>query len=213
MKGPGDKLTQTGNKTAGRIGRRPSTTRDRISNIGIELFAEHGFEETSVDQIAEAAGIARRTFFRYFPSKNAVPWGDFDLHLANMREQLAELPRDIPLAEGLASALLEFNSFPPAVAALHRKRMQIILQAPALQAYSMVMYNGWRAVIADYAADRMGNRATDHLPRTIGWMVLGVALSAYEQWLTDDSLELPDLLRAGSAVLSHGLDAAAIHGE
>ncbi|MFC7449109.1 mycofactocin system transcriptional regulator [Rhodococcus daqingensis] len=208
MKGPEGKLTQAGSKPAGRIGRRPSTTRDRISNIGIELFAEHGFEETSVDQIAEAAGIARRTFFRYFPSKNAVPWGDFDLHLANMREQLAELPRDIPLAEGLASALLEFNSFPPAVAALHRKRMEIILQAPALQAYSMVMYDGWRGVIADYVADRMDCRPGDHLPRTIGWMVLGIALSAYEQWLTDDTLELPDLLRAGSEVLSHGLGAS-----
>lgn len=205
MKGPGEKLTQADSKTAGRIGRRPSTTRDRISNIGIQLFAEHGFEETSVDQIAEAAGIARRTFFRYFPSKNAVPWGDFDLHLANMREQLAELPRDVPLAECLAAALLEFNSFPPDVAALHRKRMQIILQAPALQAYSMVMYDGWRGVIADYAADRMGRPSTDHLPRTIGWMVLGIALAAYEQWLADDSLELSDLLRAGSDVLSHGL--------
>jgi mycofactocin system transcriptional regulator len=201
---------RSGSKPAGRIGRRPATTRDRISNIAIALFAEHGFEETSVDQIAESAGIARRTFFRYFPSKNAVPWGDFDLHLSNMRAQLAELPADIPLAEGLAEALLEFNSFPADVAALHRQRMEIILKAPALQAYSMVMYNGWREVIAEYVAARLGLSPSDHLPRTVGWAVLGVALSAYEQWLVDESLELPQLLRAGSDTLSRGLAALSV---
>ncbi|CRK52720.1 putative mycofactocin biosynthesis transcriptional regulator MftR [Rhodococcus sp. RD6.2] len=188
-----------------RIGRRPSTTPDRISSIAIALFAEQGFEETSVDQIAEAAGIARRTFFRYFPSKNAVPWGDFDTHLSDMREQLANLPGDISLADGLTRALLEFNRFPPDIAPIHRKRMEVILNAPALQAYSMVMYTGWRDAIAEYVAARLGCRTTDHLPRTVGWLVLGTALAAYEQWLTDESLELSDLLRAGSAILTDGL--------
>ena len=189
------------------MGRRPSTTPDEISNIAIALFTEHGFDETSVDQIAEAAGIARRTFFRYFPSKNAVPWGNFDTHLAEMRRQLAELPADIPLAEGLTQALLEFNSYPPDVVPMHRKRMEIILNAPALQAYSMVMYTDWREVIAEYVAGRTGGRTTDHLPRTVGWIVLGIALAAYEQWLTDESLELTDLLRAGSIPLTDGLAA------
>lgn len=61
-------------KPSARIGRRPSTTKEGISTIGIELFSTVGFNEVSVDRIADAAGIARRTFFRYFPSKNAVPW-------------------------------------------------------------------------------------------------------------------------------------------
>lgn len=191
--------------TGGRTGRRPSTTRAQISAVGIELFASHGFEETSVDQVAEAVGIARRTFFRYFPSKNAVPWGDFDHHLSDMRALFATLPDDIPLAEGLVTALLEFNKFPSDIAPLHRSRMEIILKAPALQAYSMVMYNGWREVVAEYAAARLGLAPSDHLPRTIGWMVLGVALSAYEQWLTDDSLILTDLLRDGGATLADGI--------
>ncbi|MFD4294220.1 mycofactocin system transcriptional regulator [Rhodococcus sp. NPDC058532] len=203
-------MTRTRRSGTGRIGRRPSTTPDLISNIAIGLFAEHGFDETSVDQIAEAAGIARRTFFRYFPSKNAVPWGNFDTHLAEMRDHLANLPRDVPLADGLTRALLEFNDFPADVAPIHRQRMEVILNVPALQAYSMVMYTGWRAVIAEYVAARTGLEATDHLPRTVGWTVLGVALAAYEQWLTDESLELPDLLRAGSATLGAGLAAVPV---
>ncbi|MGA9870028.1 MAG: mycofactocin system transcriptional regulator, partial [Rhodococcus sp. (in: high G+C Gram-positive bacteria)] len=193
-------------KPSSRAGRRPSTTRGQISDIGIELFAKNGFDDTSVDEIAEAAGIARRTFFRYFPSKNAVPWGDFDAQLAALRALLAELPNDISLAEGIRSALLEFNIFPVDEEAVHRQRMQLILRNPTLQGYSMLMYEGWRGVIAEYVAVRTNRAATEHFPRTVGWMVLGVAISAYEQWLTDDSLDLAQLLSDGTRALYAGLD-------
>ncbi len=192
-----------------RVGRRPSTTKDQISAIGIELFAANGFDATSVDEIAAAAGIARRTFFRYFPSKNAVPWGDFDVHLAEMREQLADLPVALPLADGLTAALLDFNNFSADHAGAHRKRMELILTVPALQAYSMVMYEGWRRVVAEYVAERTGRKPDDHGPRTAGWLLLGVAISAYEQWLDDDSLALDELLEQGARTLHDGLDAMA----
>ncbi|MEZ7239031.1 mycofactocin system transcriptional regulator [Rhodococcus sp. GXMU-t2271] len=196
-------------KPSARIGRRPSTSREGLSAIGIELFRTQGFDETSVDQIAEAARIARRTFFRYFPSKNAVPWGDFDAHLEQMRAHLDALPPEVPLAEALTSAMLDFNTFPASEATLHRDRMDLILRVPALQAYSVVMYEGWRRVIAEYVAHRIGGSAEDHYPRTVGYLVLGVAMAAYEQWLADDSLALPDLLSAGMRALYSGLDAAA----
>ena len=188
-----------------RIGRRPSTTREGISTIGIELFSTLGFNEVSVDQIADAACIARRTFFRYFPSKNAVPWGDFDGHLAQMREHFNSLPEDMPLVDALESALLTFNTFPPEETAVHRKRMELILTVPTLQAYSSVMYEGWRQVVAEYAAKRMKLEPTDHGPRTVGYLLLGVAMAAYEQWLTDDALELPELLRTGTQSLRTGI--------
>lgn len=188
-----------------RVGRRPSTTRGDISDLAIELFAKNGFDETSVDDIAEAAGIARRTFFRYFPSKNAVPWGDFDAQLDALRQLLADLPNDISLADALRSALLTFNTFPVAEEAVHRQRMQLILRNPALQGYSMLMYDGWRGVIAEYVATRTNLAPTAHFPRTVGWMVLGVAMAAYEQWLTDDSLDLADLLSDGTRTLRAGV--------
>ncbi len=195
----------SGRGPSGHIGRRPATTKDRISGIGIELFTTRGFEETSIDEVAEAAGIARRTFFRYFPSKNALPWGDFDVHLAEMRRQLAEIPADTPLADALTRALLDFNDVPPDQVALHRARMSLILTVPSLQAYSMVMYEGWRGVIADYVAVRTGGAPTDHVPRTIGWLMLGVAVSAYEQWLRDDDASLSELLGIGARSLHEGL--------
>lgn len=201
-----EKKVASRSKPSSRVGRRPSTTRGQISDLGIELFANNGFDETSVDEIAEAAGIARRTFFRYFPSKNAVPWGDFDEQLAALRSLLDGLPADIPLADGIRSALLEFNTFPEDEKPVHRQRMALILRNSALQSYSMLMYEGWREVIADYVAKRTDSAPTDHFPRTVGWMVLGVAMSAYEQWLTDETLELSQLLSDGARTLSAGLD-------
>lgn len=213
-------------KPAGRAGRRPSTSADRIGAVGIELFTEHGFEETSVDQIAETAGIARRTFFRYFPSKNAVPWGDFDHHLQQMRAGLAALPDDLPLAEALRRILIRFNTFPDEEAVTHRRRMALILGAPSLQAHSMLMYTDWRQAIAEYVARRLGMRTGDHLPQSVAWTMLGVALSAYEKWLDGPDgghagdggavdrdaggprpvTELHALLDEGMRVLGPGLD-------
>lgn len=84
--------------------------------------------------------------------------------------------------------------------------MRLIFVVPALQAYSVVMYDGWRRVIAEYVARRMRLEPTDQLPRTAGYLLLGVALAAYETWLTDDSLDLIDLLTEGSRILYTSLN-------
>ncbi|WP_241249659.1 mycofactocin system transcriptional regulator [Rhodococcus sp. X156] len=190
---------------AARAGRRPSTTRASISRIALPLFARNGFDETSVDEIAEAAHISRRTLFRYFASKNDIPWGDFDAELARMRAFLVALPPGTPLAEELGGALVDFNTFPAAEAPWHRQRMRLVFGVPALQAHSALMYAGWRQVVAEHAARRLGVADDDHLARSVAWMFLGVAIAAYEQWLDDETLELVDLLREGASVLAAGL--------
>ena len=203
-------MTRSRGKPSARIGRRPSTTKEELAAIGIELFMEAGFDETSIDDIAEEADIARRTFFRYFPSKNEVAWGNFDEHLAGMRASLETIPEDVPLSEALTTALHDFNTFPDSEAERHRARMGLILHTPALQGYSSVMYQGWRQVIAEFVARRTDASSDDHFPRTVGYLVLAVAVSAYEQWLTDDSAELPDLLASGMRTLYSGLNPPAV---
>jgi mycofactocin system transcriptional regulator len=190
-----------------RVGRRRSTTWDHLSNVAIDLFAARGFDEVSVDDVAEAAGIARRTLFRYYPSKNALPWGDFDAHLDHLRDLLAGLDPDVPVRAALRTALLAFNTFDDAETARHRQRMRVILQTEALQAYSMTMYAGWRAVVAAFVARRLGVAASDLVPQTVAWTMLGVALSAYECWLADESVSLPDALGAAFDTVSEGLAA------
>ncbi|SOJ53419.1 Putative mycofactocin biosynthesis transcriptional regulator MftR [Mycobacterium simulans] len=189
-----------------RVGRRRSTTPNHISNVAIDLFADRGFAEVSVDDVAQAAGIARRTLFRYYASKNAIPWGDFDTHLAHLRDLLDNVDPRVPLNEALRAALLAFNTFDECETIRHRQRMRVILQTPELQAYSMTMYAGWREVIAEFVARRTGARATDLAPQTVAWTMLGVALSAYEHWLSDGSVSLPEALGNAFDVVDAGLD-------
>lgn len=196
-----------GPETPHRVGRRRSTTWDHISNVAIDLFAARGFDDVSVDDVAEAAGIARRTLFRYYPSKNALPWGDFDAHLDHMRDLLADADPAVPIGAALRTALLAFNTFDDAETARHRQRMRVILETAALQAYSMTMYAGWRAVVAGFVAKRLGTGAGDLVPRTVAWTMLGVALSAYETWLADESVSLPDALGAAFDTVADGLRA------
>jgi mycofactocin system transcriptional regulator len=190
---------------AARVGRRRSTTGDHITSVALELFASRGFDEVSVDDVARAAGIARRTLFRYYPSKNAIPWGDFDAHLDHMRELLRAEPTDAPMSIALRSALLAFNSFDEAETAHHRQRMRVILETDALQAHSMTMYAGWRAVVADFVARRLDLEVTDLIPQTTAWSMLGVALSAYEHWLADESVSLQRSLGDAFDTVATGL--------
>ena len=190
-----------------RVGRRRSTTWDQLSNVAIDLFAARGFDEVSVDDVAEAAGIARRTLFRYFPSKNALPWGDFDAHLDHMRDLLARLEPGVRVRDALRTALLAFNTFDEAETARHRQRMRVILETEALQAYSMTMYAGWRAVVAEFVARRLGTGPGDLVPQTVAWTMLGIALSAYEHWLADESVSLAQALGDAFDTVSAGLDA------
>ncbi|ORA68678.1 mycofactocin system transcriptional regulator [Mycolicibacterium elephantis] len=190
--------------TPPRVGRRRSTTTDHISNVAIDLFTARGFDAVSVDDVAEAAGIARRTLFRYYPSKNALPWGDFDAHLEHLRDLLAGLDPEVPLGAALRTALLAFNTFDEAETVRHRQRMRVILETAELQAYSMTMYAGWRAVVADFVARRLGAKPTDLGPQTVAWTMLGVALSAYEHWLADETVPLAQALGAAFDTVSAG---------
>jgi TetR/AcrR family transcriptional regulator, regulator of mycofactocin system len=189
-----------------RLGRRRSTTPDQITDVAIELFTARGFTEVSVDDVAQAAGISRRTLFRYYASKNAILWGEFDSHLAHLRELLDTVGPQVPLGEALRAALLAFNTFDDSETAQHRQRMRVILQTAELQAYSMTMYAGWREVIAEFVARRSGAKTSDLLPQTVAWTLLGVALSAYEHWLRDESVPLPMALGNAFDVAGAGLE-------
>jgi TetR/AcrR family transcriptional regulator, regulator of mycofactocin system len=190
---------------APRVGRRRSTTQDHISGVALDLFAERGFDEVSVDDVAHAAGISRRTLFRYYPSKNAIPWGDFDAHLDHMRNLLVDVPQDVSIRTALRTALLAFNEFDEAETSRHRQRMHVILQTDALQAHSMTMYAGWREVVADFVARRLGTSVVALVAQTTAWTMLGVALSAYGQWLADADASLADLLAEAFDIVSAGL--------
>ena len=200
MEGVGLMLSQS------RVGRRRTTTPDHITDVAIDLFTARGFAEVSVDDVAHAAGIARRTLFRYYASKNAILWGDFAAHLAHLQGLLDNVDPRVPLGKALRAALLAFNTFDECETARHRQRMRVILQTAELQDYSMTMYAGWREVMAGFVARRLGVGTSDPLPQTVAWTMLGVALSAYEHWLGDESVTLPEALASAFDIVGAGLN-------
>jgi mycofactocin system transcriptional regulator len=193
-------------RTSERLGRPPITSRVELERIALDLFFRNGFPETTLDDIAAATGIARRTFFGYFSSKNDVVWGDFDALLHGMEDWLAEQPDDLPLLRTLTEAVIRFNDLPADAVPAHRQRMALILHVPALQAHSTLRYADWRGVVARFAARRLNQPSDALLPQLIGHLALGAAVTAYEQWLADESTDLPALLAAAFGVLDVRLD-------
>src|SRR5690349_20277096 len=61
-----------------RRGRPTDVDPDRVALLALRHFAEHGYEATTMDEIAALAGIGRRTLFRYFPSKPDLVWGGLE---------------------------------------------------------------------------------------------------------------------------------------
>jgi mycofactocin system transcriptional regulator len=193
------------------MGRPPVTSRAALERLAFELFARRGFAETTIDDIAAAAGIGRRTFFRYFASKNDLVWGDFEDHLLKLRKLLDESDPGLPMVDALRRAVVEFNRFDPREVPWHRQRMQLILRVPTLQADATLRYASWRMVIAEFVAGRTGLPPSTMIPRLAGHVLLGAAVAAYEHWLSsaadaDLSSLLDEAIRrvaAGLATVLH----------
>lgn len=182
-------------------GRPAATSRGELERICLEIFSARGFDVTSVDEIAAVAGIGRRTFFRYFKSKNDAVWGEFDTQLDAFAHWFADCPPELPVVEAIREGVIAFNSFDTQAAESLRNRMRLILSSPSLQAYSTLRYAAWREVVARFAATRLDGEPDDLVPRTLGHLALGAALSAYEQWLAHEDADLIDLLRVALALL------------
>jgi mycofactocin system transcriptional regulator len=192
------------NAKKGPGGRPASTSHSTLERAAFVLFVDQGYDSTSVEDIASAAGIGRRTFFRYFQSKVDVVWGDFEGVLAVLRDRLAAASPTTPMMQVIREAVVAFNSFPPDEEPYHRERMTLILTVPTLYANSMLKFADWRAVIARFAAARLGQAPDDLLPVTIGYSALGASLAAYEQWLAHAGAVLPDLIDQAFGNLATG---------
>lgn len=170
------------------------TSHAAIESAAFALFAAKGFDHTTVDEIADAAGIGRRTLFRYFSSKYDIPWGQFDASLVSFRATLDAMPPDLPLWEAVHRGVVSFNTLDPAHVDQHRQRMRLILGTPGLQAHSFLMYQRWRQVIMDFVAHRCGLEPDDPLPVAVGHVSLAMALAAYDRWLSSSELGLEAVL-------------------
>jgi TetR/AcrR family transcriptional regulator, regulator of mycofactocin system len=182
------------------VGRPPVTSRTELEHVALALFFSTGFEATTVEDIARAAGISRRTFFRYYASKNDVAWGDFDEHLARFQAEFDAVPPTVSMASALRECILAFNDFADDELPWLRQRMMLLLRVPALQAHSVLRYVAWCDIVANFVARRTGFGAGTLVPQVIARGALGTAIAAYERWLEHDEAPLRDVLDAALSI-------------
>jgi mycofactocin system transcriptional regulator len=180
------------------------TVHARVEQAALDLFTERGFDAVTSDEVADAAGISRRTFFRYFPTKADAVWGDFAGHVRHLSELLGAASPDQPVLGAICAAYVEANAYPAEQQELLRERMQLILTEPALQAHSQVRYAEVDRVVADHVARRTGTSASDLLPRLVATSTRAAAMTAFEVWLTRPGLGLAEALHAAFDELAAG---------
>jgi AcrR family transcriptional regulator len=86
--------------------RKKAMTRLALEDAAVELFTIKGFDHTTVDEIAEACNVSRRTFFRYYASKEDIFSGGKDEHDTKMFDVIAARPAEEPALESLRAAVL-----------------------------------------------------------------------------------------------------------
>ncbi|MEU6388450.1 TetR family transcriptional regulator [Streptomyces sp. NPDC046939] len=188
--------------------RKRQLVSDELTEAALQLLALKGFDAVTVDEIVAAAGVSKRTFFRYFASKEDVVVQFLAGMGADMRAALAGRPA----GEAPAEALLHAVRVPVTTCAADSERalrvVQLILRTPALHARFLERQAQWRDDLADELAARVGlDPATDLYPR----LAAGTALNAFhvvlERWSASDAARDPvALLDEAFAVVAGALD-------
>jgi mycofactocin system transcriptional regulator len=180
-------------------------TRTRIESAALDLFSAQGFEQVTIDDIADAAGISRRTFFRHVTAKADAVWGDFDAHVLRLEALLINAGggHEAVLAS-ICAAYVEVNDYTAADLPMLRQRMRLILTEPALQAHSQVRYAAIDRVVAAHVARRTGVHPDALVPRLVATSTRAAATTAFEVWLADGAITLAAALHQAFEELAGG---------
>ncbi|KNE81841.1 MULTISPECIES: TetR family transcriptional regulator [Streptomyces] len=169
--------------------RKKRRTRDALIRSALELFTTRGYEETTVDDIAEAAGVSQRTFFRYFPGKEAVAFSVHDLVEEHFLDAFGARPDGEPPLTALRRAVsVTWDTFGEAVGetvepGLHMRMYQVIESTPALLATAMCRSAELEDRLVRDIARRAGtDPVTDLRPRVLVAAFTGVMRMTGRIW-------------------------------
>lgn len=171
------------------------------------MFSQRGFDTTTVEEIAAAAGVSRRTFFRYFPSKADVLWGQFDNEVDTLRHRLDETADDLPVMSAIRAAVIAANAYRPEDIPELRTRMALLNTVPELFATAAVHYDAWEQAIAEFVGRRAGCPPDELYPLTVARATLAACRAAYDVWMARADAELTVYLDQALRVLAGGLSA------
>jgi TetR/AcrR family transcriptional regulator, regulator of mycofactocin system len=197
---------------AARRGRPPGTSARELELVALDLFTTQGFDETTVEQIATAAGVSRRTFFRYFDSKAAVVWNEFDAEVRELRAAFAAVPPETDLMTAIREVVVSVNHYRAEDVPELRARMNLIAGVPALQASAARHYDAWEQAVADFAACRLSTPGDSLYPLAIGRTTLAACRAAFDRWAVRADADLTVYLDAALAALGAGFAPGSLGG-
>ncbi|PZF01843.1 TetR family transcriptional regulator [Curtobacterium sp. MCLR17_040] len=162
-------------------GRPRTIDPDAVSLVALRLFDDQGFDAVSMDDVAAAAGVSRRSLFRLFPNKAALVWGGLDEFAARFREALRSRPADEPSAVALRAAYRIGATFPDDAVEVTRHRLRVIRANPSLEHVGAATVTALTDEILRYVAERDGVTADD-LAVAVRAHTLAAAASAALTW-------------------------------
>lgn len=127
--------------------RKKLRTRQAIATAALRLFAERGYEETTIADIAAAADVAPRTFFGYFPSKEDVVFAEIDDRLAEVAERLRRTSGETPMETIRRSIVDVLNAVVSEHGDYGAVQVALILERPALRARALQRMTGAQEAI------------------------------------------------------------------
>jgi mycofactocin system transcriptional regulator len=190
--------------TESRRGRPPVTSRRELELVALRLFTEQGFDETTIDQIADAAGVSRRTFFRYYNTKASVLWAEFDTEVETIRAALANTPATLPMMDAIRNAVVAANHYRAEDVPELRTRYNLISSVPDLSASAAVHYDAWERVISEFVARRIRQPADSLYPLAVGRATLAACRAGYDRWVARADTDLTTYLDAALQALAAG---------
>jgi AcrR family transcriptional regulator len=190
--------------------RKKARTRRALVEAALRLFAERGFEATTVADIAEAADVSPRTFFTYFPAKEDVLFADAQDRIDRLQDALAKRAPDESLLDALRRAAREVLADPTFRAEAQRTHMQVIAANPALGARGLQDLLAAEQVVAAAIATDLGVDQTDLQPQVAAAAAVNALRGAFMAWFLSGASGDPqpafdqalDLLEHGLGTLS-----------
>ncbi|WP_421121769.1 TetR family transcriptional regulator [Aquihabitans daechungensis] len=204
----GRERTLAADATLGLRERKKAMTRLALEDAALELFTRKGFDGTTVDEIADACNVSRRTFFRYFASKEDIFSGDQEVHDGEVFDLIASRPSDEPPLESLRATLIAMAADLEADRARMVAKVRIINQTPSLRSAGLEHEQGTIDLVVEALARRSGTAVDDearfHL-RLVTQAAIGALRAAIDRWvangakgeLGDVAVEALDALAAG----------------
>ena len=164
----------------------------RLADAAFALYAERGFENTTVAEIAERAGLTERTFFRHFADKREVLFAGSEVALQALVNGVADAPDSATPLEAVAVGLEAVSAIMPERVFAQRRR-QIIATNPELQERELIKLAKWASSITE-ALRRRG--VSGPIATLTGQVGVAVFRTAFERWVEEGAgQDLHELLR------------------